>query len=149
MRLKVLIEASAGSCRKELFDETSFAPRGRRETLIPYPHSYGFIPGSRGFDGEALDCFIVDGEAYPSGSLVEAELRGLLEFFEEGEPDHKLIAAPPGSDIMLGERLKDELATFMYGIFRAYPDMEVRVGDLLQRDETRALLGSRLSFADE
>lgn len=149
MRVKVLVEACAGSRIKELFDEATFAHRGRRETLLPYPYSYGFIPGSRGFDGEALDCFILGGGAYAAGALVDAEICGLLEFFEEGEPDHKLIAVPPGSELVPDDTHREELQTFIYGIFKAYPDMEVRVGKLLSLEETLPLLRSRLSFPPE
>jgi inorganic pyrophosphatase len=149
MIIEVLIEASAGSRIKELYDEVSLTPRGRRETLRPYPYAYGFIPGSRGFDGEALDCFVLGREPLYPGKRVRCELLGLLEFFEEGEADHKLLAAPPGCSVTLDEALRDEIETFMLAIFTAYPEVEVSVGRLLMEVETRQLLGSRLSFGDK
>jgi len=68
-----------------------------------------------------------------AGTIVECEPVGLLEQDEDGEIDHKVLAALPGQDVALGQELLRELQDFIYGLFAQYPDVRVRVGPLLSR----------------
>ena len=59
---------------------------------------------------------------------------GLLEQDEDGEVDHKVLAAIPGQDIELGEGLLKELRDFIYAVFAQFPEVRVSVGRILPRE---------------
>jgi hypothetical protein len=64
---------------------------------------------------------------------VECEPIGLLEQDEDGEVDHKVLAALPGQHIELGQGLLQELRDFIYAVFAPWPDVHVQVGRMLPR----------------
>lgn len=151
MLVSVFIEAEAGSREKGVYDEASFEFRGVRRTLLPYPYPYGFLPGTPGGeDGECLDCYVVTRRALERGRSYEAELVGLLEMREDGEEDHKLVARIPGEEadegLPRGRALRDELAAFIRGIFRAFPEVRLELGPLLPAAAAEALAGSRSAY---
>jgi inorganic pyrophosphatase len=138
--ITVFIEVAAGSNEKHAYDEQTLEERGSSHTLRPYPYPYGFVPGTVTDDGEALDCYLLTRRHLAPGTQVECEPAGLLEFFEEDEEDHKLLALLPGEQVEIDAALRDELAEFIYAIFRKYPGMRVRVGEIRGQAEALALL---------
>ena len=62
---------------------------------VHYPTDYGFVPGTRGADGEPLDAMVmVDKSTFP-GCLVEARIIGVLTIeFSSGGPEQKLLGVP-------------------------------------------------------
>lgn len=58
---------------------------------------------------------------------------GLLEMIEDGEIDHKVLAAPPGQNVELDHELHDLLREFIYNIFAQFPGAVVEVGRLLPK----------------
>jgi inorganic pyrophosphatase len=62
---------------------------------VHYPTDYGFVPGTRGADGEPLDAMVmVDQSTFP-GCLVEARIVGVLSIeFSKGHPEQKLLGVP-------------------------------------------------------
>ena len=62
---------------------------------VHYPTDYGFVPGTRGADGEPLDAMVmVDQSTFP-GCLVEARIIGALTIeFSSGGPEQKLLGVP-------------------------------------------------------
>ena len=62
---------------------------------VHYPTDYGFVPGTRGADGEPLDAMvIVDKSTFP-GCLVETRLVGVLTIQStDGRPEQKLLGVP-------------------------------------------------------
>ena len=62
---------------------------------VHYPTDYGFVPGTRGADGEHLDAMVmVDQSTFP-GCLVEARIVGVLSIeFNDGNPEQKLLGVP-------------------------------------------------------
>ena len=138
--IEVFLEAAAGSRVKGRYDELSLARVGERRLLLPYPCAYGFVLGTSGPDGEALDCFVLGAEGSAEGGRVACEPWALLEFLEDGEEDHKLVALAPGAAPPPPGPLREELAAFMTGVFAAWPEVEVRVGRLLPREAAAARL---------
>lgn len=133
--IEVLIEATAGSREKRSYDERTLEFRGSGETLLPYPYPYGFILNTRTDEGDGVDCYILTRRPLEGGGTIACEPAGLLEFFEEDELDHKVLAVLPGERASLDEELRTELESFIYGIFKQFPEMQVRVGALLPRDQ--------------
>ena len=62
---------------------------------VHYPTEYGFVPGTRGTDGEPLDAMVMVDESTFLGCLVEARIVGALAIrFSNGRPEHKLLGVP-------------------------------------------------------
>lgn len=147
MECTMFIEAEAGSAVKGVYDERSLARTGERRALAPYPYAYGFIPGTQGGpEDECLDCYLITRRPLSAGRLYAARVFGLLEFFEGDELDHKLLAAPPDEPPPAAEALaalRDELAGFITAIFRAYPEVSIRVGELRPAVDAERVLAER------
>ena len=138
--IEVFLEAAAGSRVKGRYDERSLERVGERRLLLPYPCAYGFVLGTSGPDGEALDCFVLGAGDAAEGARVACEPFTLLEFVEDGEEDHKLVALAPGAREPEPEALRLTLAAFMTVVFAAWPEVVVRVGRLLPREAAAARL---------
>ncbi len=67
------------------------------EVSAAYPYPYGFVLGTTGGDGDAVDCFVLTETPLRSGSIVECEPVGLLEQIEDGGVDHKVLAVLAGA----------------------------------------------------
>ena len=132
--LKVCIEAEAGSRDKNRYDEKTLEYEGTRQVSRPYPYPYGFIIGTRGADGDCVDCYLITKDSLKSGAVVECEPIGLLEQDEDGEIDHKVLAAIPSENIELNQGLMKELQDFIYAVFAKFPDVHVHVGRILPRE---------------
>jgi len=138
--MKVLIEVESGSSEKGLYNEKTFELIGTRSILLPYPYPYGFIIGTKGDDGECLDCYVLTDNKLKAGSIIECEPQGLLEFFEGSEIDHKILATLPNEVMNIDEKLLEGLKTFTYGVFKAFPEIDIKVGQLLSREKAIAFV---------
>ncbi|MFL5327390.1 MAG: inorganic diphosphatase [Gemmataceae bacterium] len=98
--LNVIIETPKGSRSKltydperGLFELGKVLPRG-----MVFPFDFGFIPSTRGEDGDPLDVLVLLEEPLPVGCLVPAELVAVIEAEqkEDGktERNDRLIAIP-------------------------------------------------------
>jgi inorganic pyrophosphatase len=80
-RLNVVVDTPKGSRNKYKFDEEH--GQWRLSKALPqgmsFPHDFGFIPSTRGEDGDPLDVLLLmDEPAFP-GCVVPARLIGVLE----------------------------------------------------------------------
>lgn len=132
--IKVLIQVEAGSRDKYFYNERTLEYRETHHVSQPYPYPYGFIVGTSAEDGDAVDCYIITRDRLKSGEIVECEPIGLLEQNEDGEIDHKVLAAIPGQDVELGQELLKELQDFIYAVFAKFPEVHVRVGHILPQE---------------
>lgn len=131
--IKMLIQVAAGSSDRKMYRESSLEYVETRHGSHLYPYPYGFIVGTRTADGDCVDCYLITREPVSAGSLVECEPIGLLLQDEAGEVDHKVLAALPGQDVVVGAELFQELQGFIDNMF-ADTGLEVRVGPLLPRE---------------
>lgn len=131
--MRVLIENEAGSRIKNTYDERTFAFVRCADVSLPYPYPYGFVIGTSGGDGDAVDCFLLTGKPLVSGSVVECEPVALFEQIEDGETDHKVLAVLPGEHRSPGEAERDTLRRFVSGVFAHVPGKTVTPGRLLDR----------------
>ena len=132
--IQVLVQVAAGSSAKNFYNERTLEYLETRHGSRPYPYPYGFIIGTNATDGDCVDCYLITSDRVSAGTIVECEPVALLLQDEDGEVDHKILAALPGQDVVLGQELLHELQDFIYAIFSKYPDMRVRVGPLLPRE---------------
>jgi len=132
--IRVCIEVEAGSCDRQRYNEKTLEYQGTRRIARPYPYPYGFILGTRAADGDSVDCYLITNDRVQAGTIVECKPIGLLEQDEDGEVDHKILAALPGQEVEIGQGLLQELRDFIYAVFAQFPDVYVRVGRLLPRE---------------
>jgi len=132
--IQMLIQVAAGSCEKQFYNERTLEYRETRRGTRPYPYPYGFIIGTSAADGDCVDCYLITRNTLTAGTIVECEPVGLLVQDEDGEDDHKVLAAIPGQEVAVGQELLQELQDFSDAIFVKYPDMRVRVGPILPRE---------------
>jgi inorganic pyrophosphatase len=138
--MRVLIENEAGSTTKHSYDEVKLVLIGRAEVSAPYPFAYGFAIGTKSGDGDAVDCFVLTGRPLPSGSVIECEPLALLEQIEDGEVDHKVLAAPRGERPPLDERTLGAIRDFIRRVFAHVPGKSIRLGRQLDRQAAEAYL---------
>jgi inorganic pyrophosphatase len=63
--------------------------------IFTKPTNYGFIPQTLDEDGDELDVLLVTAEGLPMGLVVEeTRVIGMLDFEDDGDNDHKIIAVP-------------------------------------------------------
>jgi inorganic pyrophosphatase len=131
--IQVLIQAEAGSRDRRVYNEKTLEYRETRRGPRSYPYPYGFIIGTCGEDGDAVDCYLITKDRLPAGSIVECEAMGLLEQHEGDEVDHKVLAALPGQEVEVREELLQALQDFIYSVFARFPEAHVRIGHILPR----------------
>lgn len=96
--LNVIVETPKGSRAKLAWDEKYelYKMKGVLPAGMAFPFDFGFLPGTRGEDGDPIDILVLlDEPTYP-GTLVSARLLGAIEAeqTEEGrtERNDRLIA---------------------------------------------------------
>src|SRR5262245_61465381 len=79
--VRVIIDTPKGSHNKYKFDEDERL--FRLDRVLPagmvFPFDFGYVPGTRGEDGDPLDVMVLMDEAAFVGCLVEARLIGVIE----------------------------------------------------------------------
>ena len=59
-----------------------------------FPFDYGYIPETRGGDGDHLDAFIFSSHPIAMGTIVECRTIGMIELLDREEEDNKILAVP-------------------------------------------------------
>jgi inorganic pyrophosphatase len=124
------IEISKGGHNKyELDKKTGLLKLDRiLYTATHYPQNYGFIPRTLADDGDPLDVLLIMSEPVVSGCLVEARPIGMIDMYDQGKRDCKILAICPQDpfynniyDIsQLPSHLGDEIQHF----FEVYKSLE-------------------------
>ena len=138
--IQVLIQAVAGSHEKSQYNEKTLEYKETRPVSRPYPYAYGFVLGTHAEDEEAVDCYVLTKDGIKSGTVVECEPIGLLEQDEDGEIDHKVLAAMPGQPVEVGQALRKELGDFIQAVFAEYPEVQVHIGRILPPEAARSYI---------
>src|SRR5215472_4739284 len=93
-RVNAVIEIPHGSAQKYEYDKQLHVFRLDRTLYSPvhYPGDYGFIPGTLGLDGDALDILVlVDAPSF-TGCVIEVRPIGMLRMVDQGKRDEKILA---------------------------------------------------------
>lgn len=126
MTCRAVVETPKGSRSKFNYDEESglFELSGLLPEGMSFPLGFGFVPSTKGEDGDPLDVMVLHDEAVPSGTLLTVRLIGVIEAeqTENGETvrNDRLLAVTTCSrqhedlrDIeALGKTFVDHLASF-------------------------------------
>lgn len=88
-----VVEIPKGSTNKYEVDSTTGVIRLDRVLFSPlfYPFDYGYIPGTKAPDGDALDVLVLITHATFPGCVVEARAIGVLKMKDDKGVDEKII----------------------------------------------------------
>src|SRR3989344_5083125 len=94
--INVFIEIPQGSFIKYELDKTTGLIHVDRfaYTSMAFPGNYGFIPQSKGEDGDPLDVLLIATYSVLPGMVVPSRVVGMLEMEDEAGIDTKIIAVP-------------------------------------------------------
>jgi inorganic pyrophosphatase len=118
-----------------------------------FPFDFGFIPSTRGGDGDPLDVLVVSDEALFPGCLVKARLIGALKAQQTAKGktnrNDRLLAVPvlpnmretPRSLRDLGEKLLREIKEF-FATYQRLEGKEFKVLGVLGPKEAEKLVKS-------
>jgi inorganic pyrophosphatase len=118
--LKAFIQNEAGSKIKNRHNEKTLEYLGAVELSESYPFPYGFILETTTEDGDNVDCFVFTQKEMGSNTIVECSVIGLLELYENGEKDHKVIAVLPGEHSSAIEAGLDSIHRFYENLSKQF-----------------------------
>jgi inorganic pyrophosphatase len=126
----VTIEIPRGSRNKYEYDEESgeiFLDR-RLFTSTVYPADYGFVEGTLGEDGDALDVLVlVDDPTFP-GCRIRVRVVAVFRMVDEKGKDDKLVCVPLRdplwSDVRDVGDIKPAFRAEIEQFFKVYKDLE-------------------------
>jgi inorganic pyrophosphatase len=118
--INTVIEIPMGSILKIEWDRkrAAFTLDRVEASIYAKPVNYGFIPQTLDDDGDELDTLVVTDEPIPTGVWLKAKIIGVMNFIDDGDNDHKIIAVPvddrnTGNSINsledLGQRWQDKI----------------------------------------
>lgn len=129
--INVVVEIPTGSNlkvewnrKKKIFELDRIEP-----AIFPKPCNYGFIPKTLDEDGDELDVLLICNQAIPTGVVVEARIIGIMNFEDDGEMDHKVVAVPNddrelGNEINSLSDLPEQLLKQIEHHFTHYKDLK-------------------------
>lgn len=152
-RFTAIIEIPKGSKNKYQIDAKTGLLRLDRvlHSAVHYPANYGFIPRTRGGDGEELDVLVLCQEPLPPMTLVDARPVALVSVRTGGETEGKVVAVPVGDPQYepyagsggLPPHVMAEIEEF----FESYKNLEGRPAEVVEvrgRDQAVAAVGAAL-----
>ena len=141
MTVRVFIQNEAGSDRKNYHDEKLLTWQRVVTVSRPYPFPYGFILDTTADDGCNVDCFVLTDATLRTGQIIDCEVVGLMEQFEDGHADHNVLAGLPGAEAQVDARTQSRLEAFVTGVFGHIPGKQIRAGRFLDAREAHLHLG--------
>ena len=94
--INVLVEIPKNSTVKyEMDKDTGMLVVDRFiHTAMGYPFNYGYLPGTKAKDGDAVDVMVISSYAVQAGCMLPSRIIGMLEMEDEAGSDNKVIAVP-------------------------------------------------------
>lgn len=94
--VNVVVETPRGSQNKYKYDEGLGLFRLNRILFAgaAFPFDFGFVPGTRGGDGDPLDAIVLTDRPTFPGCLVRVRPLGVLLAKKEGRDNHRIITVP-------------------------------------------------------
>jgi inorganic pyrophosphatase len=128
MNVRVFIQNEAGSNQKHYHDEKTLEWKRVATVSSAYPFPYGFIVGTSADDGCSVDCFVLTASRLRTGQVVDCQVVGLMEQFEDGHEDHNVLAVLPASPVDISEQMQARLSQFVMDVFKHIPGKRIAVG---------------------
>lgn len=90
----IVVETPQATRHKYAFDRSTglFALRTTIPDGLQWPYDYGFVPGTLGEDGDALDVLYLNDAATFPGCLTEGRLLGVIRLEKNGYQNDRFLA---------------------------------------------------------
>ncbi len=148
-KINVVIEIPRGSHHKYEYDEEMHEIKLDRvlHSSVFYPTDYGFIPDTRGEDGDHLDVLVIISDPSFPGCVMEVRPIGVLNMADDKGQDWKIVAVcnsdPRLKEINslddLDEHHKSEIQHF-FEVYKQLENKEVDVKGWLGKDEAYRII---------
>jgi inorganic pyrophosphatase len=116
--VRCVVECPRGSRVKLKYDPTLEVFSISRPLIqgLSFPFDWGFLPSTRGLDGDPLDAMLLHDEPTFPGLVVTGRLTAVLEARSEGRRNDRYFVtpAPVRREVKLTGRLKAELEQFFH-----------------------------------
>nr|WP_295866821.1 inorganic diphosphatase [uncultured Chitinophaga sp.] len=124
--VNVVIETPRGSVEKYDYDEKSgfFKLKKILPAGMVFPHDFGFIPGTRGEDGDPLDMMVLSEFRSFPGCMMECRLLGAI-IAEQGKEKQKKVR----NDRYLAVPTCSAVYQYLQDIGQLPPEMIVQLED--------------------
>jgi len=99
----------------------TFVLHGMLPLGLSFPYDFGFLPSTRGDDGDPLDVLVLADEALPAGTVVPCRIVGVIEAEQQDKGEPK----PERNDRLLAVAMKSH----RYGECRTLRDVAGNVLD--------------------
>lgn len=158
--IDVVIETPKGSAQKYDYDEKSHFFRMKK--ILPsgmvFPYDFGFIPDTRGEDGDPLDIIVIsEFNSFP-GVMIKCRIIGGIKAEQRGEDGKKVIrndrflAVPKCSNIFekvktikdLPQQIVDDLEEFFVD-YNKLEGKKFKALGKMDSEEARRLIGKNKS----
>ena len=99
--IDVFVETPKGSRKKYEYDHEQEAMRldRRLASATLFPADYGYVPGTAGNDGEALDALVLADDPTDPGTMVSVRPVGVFWLKTDAGPEAKIISVPHGDPV--------------------------------------------------
>lgn len=138
--MKVFIEQACENNKKNVFDKETGGFLKTVDIDMTYPYPYGYILETIADDGDNLDCYVMTDQKLEMGSIVECDPVGMVEWFEDGEDDHKILATLQGHEYEVTEKARRKITNFAEHFFDDQPDKKYRMGEFLGKERAVELI---------
>ena len=115
VQLEIIVETPRGNRNKYKYDSANQAFKLSKvmpEGMV-FPYDFGYVPSTKGDDGDPLDVLLLADEALFPGCLVDCKLIGVIEAEQEEEGEKhrndRLVAVATQSLLYSNIRNLDEL----------------------------------------
>jgi inorganic pyrophosphatase len=137
--MQVFIEQPGEKNKKNIFDKNS----GLFKSVsfhLSYPYPYGYIVDTLAPDGDELDCYIITNKKLETGSIIECRPIGMVEWFEDGEEDHKILAVIKGEKGTVTKEVKEKLTNFASHFFDDTQGKNYKMGNFSDKRKAEELI---------
>ncbi|MFA6254662.1 MAG: methyltransferase domain-containing protein [Patescibacteria group bacterium] len=142
MVIKVFIEQTGELNKKNVFDEKT--GKFLDTVIIPlsYPYPYGYILDTKASDGGSLDCYVISDRKLAISSIVECEPVGMVEWFEDGQADHKILARLMDEQREVDGAVQRKITDFAVQFIANRTDKQYQLGKFLDKNKAEELINA-------
>lgn len=107
--INVVVEIPKGSNEKTEYkvDLEKFVLDRVLSSNLSFPFNYGFVPETWSNDNDPLDVAIISSEVFPTGTVLQTRIVGLLETVDQSGKDAKLITVPVSEKDLIFAAIQD------------------------------------------
>lgn len=156
--VRMIVEIPKNSINKYEYDKTLGIFRLDRALYSPmhYPGDYGFIPGTLAEDRDPLDILVLVQEGSFTGCLIEARPVGMLNMWDQNEPDQKVVAVPNRNprydEIHTMDQIFPHVRREIEHFFTIYKELEGKVTEMRgwggPKEARRAIMDARTAYLE-